>query len=426
MVRPVVTFFLGTLLGLLAAVAALFLLDPAVEAPPPATSEKMSESFDALVDALDEAGEFVEGHQWYGTEREQAESYRHILRTFASALEERFFQDARFPYFRVVRPRTKTGMDNPDQRYLIAALDGRFAYRIWGTRGSSRRLDFTLYVDEIQGRTISSISTEDLEVDDDGNFEVILSTEPREGNWLASEPIPVRILVRHVFSDWNTELPGEVHIDRLDVPSGELPRVDAEIINQRLLDLSADFAERVRHWPEFSRTVIGRFPPNWLSPPRDTGAEGGLPGRLMVGGHYVLEDDEALVIRSYPSHADYQGIQLGHHWWQSLDYADRQTSLTTDQARLSSDGANYFVIAHEDPGVANWLDTEGFQRAEIFMRYDGMYPPEISPGEEPTASVVPLAEVFTHLPPDEPRISPSERAARIALRRRHVQRRVGN
>ena len=45
------------------------------------------------------------------------------------------------------------------------------------------------------------------------------------------------------------------------------------------------------------------------------------------------------------------GPMAGHHWRQSHDHSDRPTGLTTDRARLSSDGAYYFVIAHEDPGI---------------------------------------------------------------------------
>ena len=50
---------------------------------------------------------------------------------------------------RIINPNNKTGRDNPDQRYLIAILDGNHHYRIWGSRGTSRRLDFVLYEDVV-------------------------------------------------------------------------------------------------------------------------------------------------------------------------------------------------------------------------------------------------------------------------------------
>ena len=119
----------------------------------------------------------------------------------------------------------------------------------------------------------------------------------------------------------------------------------------------------------------------------------------------------------------HQGIQLGHHWWESLDYANRQTSLTTDQAQLSSDGAYYFVIANTDPGVPNWLDTEGFSRGVILMRFDGLAPPEIPEEQHPRTKLVKSADVRAHLPADEPVVTAEQRASQLAQRRQHAQRR---
>jgi len=47
------------------------------------------------------------------------------------------------------------------------------------------------------------------------------------------------------------------------------------------------------------------------------------------------------------------------------------------------------VIAHENPGVANWIDTEGRPFAMVFWRY---FLPE-GPIETPVARVVPFAEL---------------------------------
>jgi hypothetical protein len=43
------------------------------------------------------------------------------------------------------------------------------------------------------------------------------------------------------------------------------------------------------------------------------------------------------------------------------------------------------VIAHRDPGVANWLDTEGHARGTIFWRF-------LLPDEDPAR---PVCEVVT-------------------------------
>lgn len=419
---------LAFIAGGVVALAVIFALNSPVSPPSLEKTQSLKNSYDQWVQALAEAGDFVQGHRWYGSEREQAEAYRHIMRILISSLEERGLNDPAFPYFRIIRPRTKSGMDNSDQRYLAAALDGTGGaqYRVWGTRGSSRRLDFVLYEDVVQGRTLDALSTDDLVIGEDGRFELIISPSQQQGNWLKSEEGPLKLLVRQIHSDWAEETPGEVHIDRLGGQPGDAPQMNAAIMSQRLHAVTEDFATRVRHWPEFSRTRIAIAPANWLTPPLDTGTVGGLPGRLMVGGHFDLAEDEALIIKSFPNNAAYQGIQLGHHWWESLDYADRQSSLTADQSRVSSDGAYYYVIAHRDPGTENWLDTEGFQRGVIFMRFDGMQPALIVDEEKPSATKVKFEDISAYLPADEPGVSLEQRALNIAVRRRHVQRRFGN
>ena len=65
----------------------------------------------------------------------------------------------------------------------------------------------------------------------------------------------------------------------------------------------------------------------------------------MATGTFELADDEALVITTWPAGGDYQGIQLADLWFSSLEYANRQTSLTAEQAHLDEDGTFRFVLA---------------------------------------------------------------------------------
>jgi len=417
----------GFLAGIALTLAATFLYDMRQEKAPPVVADtSLEEALDALADSVRDAGEFVRGHLWYGSEREQTEAYRHIVRTLASALNERALTDPDFPYFNEINTRSKQGMDNADQRYLSVMLDGNGIYRVWGARGSSRRLDFTLYSEDAMSPSISTIETDQLEVDSDGNFELFIGGPQHKRNWLASQPGPVRLLVRQIHADWNHEKPGQIHIDRIDSGRPPYPTLTHKTMAKRLNAATQLFAKSVRRWPEYSRTRFHMLVPvNEVSPPRDTGATGGLAGRLIAGGHFQLEEDEALIVTSWPSTAAYQGIQLGHHWWESLDYANRQSSLTTQQARLSADGAYHFVIAARDPGFWNWLDTEGFERGVILLRYDGMPVPELPKDQHPVAHLVKFDEIAEHLPAGEPILTPGERSNEIAARRRHVQQRFG-
>jgi len=414
---------LGTLLGAVGLYAyQLRTADiPVVEG-----SQELEAAYATFSDAIRESGEFVQSHQWYGSEREQAEAYRHIVRVMINILRESVLVDPDFPYFFDISPFSKTGMDNADQVYYSTMIEGDAVYRIWGNRGSSRSLSFSIYEQDALSRSMASLEESQLLVDEDGAFELILGGPPREGNWLPLEPGRLRLLVRHIHSDWSVERPGDVHIDRIDAARPVYPQFDREIMGQRLVEAANLLALNVRRWPEYSRTRFeGLMPANSLSPPQEVGSTGGLTGRLMVGGHFNLQPDEAMIIKAWPSGANYQGIQLGHHWWESLDYANRQSSLTADQARVSSDGAYYFVISRVDPGVTNWLDTEGFGRGVILMRYDGLQAPELPDNQRPSASVVKLSQLKSHLPADEPVLLAQERKSQIESRRRHVQLRFG-
>ena len=53
---------------------------------------------------------------------------------------------------------------------------------------------------------------------------------------------------------------------------------------------------------------------------------------------------------------NYTGINL-NIWGESFDYANYQSSLNNVQAAIDSDGKVRYVIAHQDPGIQNWLDT---------------------------------------------------------------------
>ena len=96
-------------------------------------------------------------------------------------------------------------------------------------------------------------------------------------------------------------------------------------------------------------------------------------------------------------------------------------SLNRAQTVLGPDGSFEMVIAHRDPGVANWVDTTGLPVG--FMTFRWTY--GTAPDEQPTVRVMKtrLDDVRRHLAPGTRTISADERAATIRMRRAHVQRR---
>ena len=95
-----------------------------------------------------------------------------------------------------------------------------------------------------------------------------------------------------------------------------------------------------------------------------------------------------------------------------------QSSLNGHQSAIDDDGMVRVVVAHEDPGVANWLDTAGHSAGPVILRCVRTRSAPV-----PSARVVKFAEVTGALPDGTRRVSPTARSATIAARRLAVSRR---
>ena len=74
---------------------------------------------------------------------------------------------------------------------------------------------------------------------------------------------------------------------------------------------------------------------------------------------------------------------------QTLDYRNLPTALNKAQITYEADGSYRIVISANDPGVANWLCTDGHRRGTIFWRF---LLPETEP-PKPVCEVVPVASL---------------------------------
>jgi hypothetical protein len=402
-----------------------------LRADEPGDAAAMDQAFSRFMDAVKESRDFVEQHPFYKDAESRASGLAFISSMMIRTLEEDVVLDADFPFFRVLDFRIREGGDNPDQRYLFAPIRGGETYRVWGRLGKQRRIDFQIYAGDPYvkggGRVVSNLAMENVTFGKDGSFEVFLSPAKRDGNWMENAPDATKIMVRQIFSDWKNETPGEVHIDRVGFEGALKPPLSEAAMAAKLNKAAKDLLMIVKVWPSF---VLDRYvnaiPANTLIPPMDPSAQGGVKGRWMTEGHFDLADDEALIVTTWPTSANYQGIQLTDRWFSSLEYANRQSSLTADQAYRTADGAFHFVISAKDPGVQNWLDTDGLRQGVILLRYDGMKEAEFAKDKWPTTLKVKLSELRKYLPADTPVFAADQRSAEIAERRRHVQQRFGD
>jgi len=145
---------------------------------------------------------------------------------------------------------------------------------------------------------------------------------------------------------------------------------------------------------------------------------GAAAENVSVWGSWELREGQALVIEVTPPEALYWSVSLGNHWWETIDYAHRQSSLNGHQAVIDDDGVFRVVVSHTDPGVANWLDTAGHRQGPMIFRWLRAQDAPV-----PTTRVVAVDELVTTLPAGTARVNQAQRRAVIARRRAAVRRR---
>lgn len=227
-------------------------------------------------------------------------------------------------------------------------------------------------------------------------------------------------MVRQIYPDWSTEDPGDIHIDRVGFEGKIKPPMSTEEVARRLARTGEVAEQSIRVWPDFVlRRYTNAGPANTLAEPIDTSRYGGVPGRWMVNGHFDIPEGHALLIKTWPTNAKYQGIQLTDRWFASLEYANQISSLTTIQSHQADDGAYYYIVSAEDSGYVNWLDTGGLQKGVFLLRFDGVQG-ELPEDRWPQARLV-RREQLAAIVPDFEQYQVDDRTEQISIRRKHIQ-----
>jgi hypothetical protein len=145
---------------------------------------------------------------------------------------------------------------------------------------------------------------------------------------------------------------------------------------------------------------------------------------LYAGGVFELGPDEALIIENrIPLKPQYYGFQIANLWGESIEYANTFGSLNGSQSETDPDGVIRLVVAHQDPGVPNWLDTTGHGEGFLTPRWAYSETPPSDQWPTISAKKVPFSEIREHLHPETRTVAASERQERLGLRQAHVQKR---
>ncbi|MEM9256714.1 MAG: DUF1214 domain-containing protein [Pseudomonadota bacterium] len=336
-----------------------------------------------LIDTLTEIDERWAGPEWnLHSPEDVAGAHRALMHTLETALVGYFECDPAKPDFRrISTPTRKMLGDNGDAWYYDAPVSAQYAYVIEGSLHGAAYFSLTVEAESDEGvsagKTAGVINDAQMEVEADGSFVLYLGGEERSGNWLPLEPGATRVTTRHYFEtvemigiDARNAPPMHIAVAGESVP---LPPPDDNRIAAGIRRVRDVLYQRTLGMPPMANGEQPAFvalTPNAFPPPV-------VPGDLGLAAfdaHYsmapfFLAEDEALVIHGRWPDCVFANVAIWNRFQQTLDYTSRQVGLNRAQTAANDDGSFTIVIAHQDPGIPNWIDTEGNPFGLVFWRF---------------------------------------------------------
>ena len=347
-------------------------------------------------DALKDAGQVVLRPEVPDNAFDKALGYRYLAALLRGGLEMSLhFADPQYPdFFRLADETKKLLNDNPDNYYQNCVIDGRFDYRITGTRGTvhwfsigskGSSTDVEVMIDT------GYIDSTQMEIAPDGTFEIIASVEKKPGNWLPLAPTSRSLVVRQTFGDRKTEKIATLKIECLN-PTAPNNNPTPETVQRGLMNAAA-FVRNIGNmtiaWQEIYKHHINLLPSDDQERCQRAGGDASIH---YYQSYWKLEDDEALYVHltDIPE-CDFWNLQLSDYWMESLEYRFFRIAVNKFNAHYEPDGSVKIVIAAHDPGpkYPNWLNTLSHGEGGMLGRYVGA---KVFPKEMP-ARVVKLKDL---------------------------------
>lgn len=334
--------------------------------------------WDDFCDALKEAGRIVRSAHAPQDAFNQAEGYRYLTRLLRGGLESYLeFSDPMFPQLRCGAHETiKLGADNPDNRYESAPIRSQHEYRITGKRNTVNYLGISTTINKYgSGGTMEvtgHIDHREMEIAEDGTFEIIVSRQEKPGNWLPMGKDSNSILVRQTFQDRSGERAAELKVERIGASEDRPEPFSPEKLQRGLVGATMwvqGAAQMFENWAESFLPTINELPP---ADQAYCQSIGGDPNIFYFHSAWQLADDEVYVIEA-PDIPPCQtwNFQLDNWWMESLDYRHHTIHVNKHTAHYQEDGSVRLVISHRDPGVPNWIETAGHNMGTMCWRWIG-------------------------------------------------------
>ncbi|SNS07591.1 hypothetical protein SAMN06295912_101185 [Sphingomonas laterariae] len=391
--------FIGSL-GTMGAAALLPAPTAAQQACGDAPATQSRAAFAELVDLLQELDrDYLSPKRRIAGVTDISDGHRQILHHLHVALSLVAEADPDRPVFRRTADMAmKFFGDNPDALYYTAFIDPARTYRISGNTAGADFTSFSFERAAFDGSPSSGVSMvlddRDLDISADGNFAFSVGPDQK----FKLEPGVGMIQTRHYFetaapvcADPNRHAPLRIEaVGPLPVrPAPDDASIAASIrrvanfLRKTTIDMSMMQPGKTPAWVSL---VPNRFNPAEI-PSGDIGFANRSAAYAMAP--YALSPDQALVIEGRFPKCRFANVVLWNRYLQTYDYVAHTISRNRKSTTLLPDGRFRMVLAHRDPGVPNWIDTQGRRVGLVYWRF--LLPEESI--EPLTTRVVPLTEL---------------------------------
>jgi len=345
------------------------------------TNSEAAQALAELQQALDDLEITFASPGWkLRTAQDFAEARRVMLHVLMHGLQSWLEADPARPFFTpFINQHKKMLGDNPDARYYTAIIDDQHSYRIRGNLAGATYTSFTIELGAgTDGDGIgSTLNDTQFETDKNGDYEIILSAEKAGGNWMPMAKGASSLTTRHYYerqqcvnNDRLFHIP--IDIECLETVPPRRPPNDTDIaagigrvtnfVKGNVITMNA----------ENSPPWVSRIPNQFVPPKKDDTHEAityAARDNVYSMAPFVLAPKQALLIRGRFPTCRFSNVVLFNRFLQTLNYEERSISLNRAQTVLDEDGTFEMIVAHQDPGRPNWLDTEGRPYGIVFWRF---------------------------------------------------------
>jgi len=372
-------------------------------------------AWDDFCDQLKAAGRIVVRETHDGDPQDAVEGFRYLSRMVLMAnfrAIERRTPGTRAQRIGLIPPPPKggIGVQSPNQDHIVQPVDARHRYRITGTAGDvyTHLSAWSPPIPDDVGAASVGLDAEDhlerfnpnmaltphtLVLADiaaaDGTVDFVLSVDPPDDGsaWMSMAPTTRELMGRVVYDDRHGQTPPRLTIECLDdheQPETPTPEDMAErlaVAGQLVLGQKADY----EGWTAdlLTRENETEFTREWYE------RIGGSPDdRHFEFGYWRVPEGSALVIEFDEPATQHWNFQLCNHWMENLaNYATGEGYIDKENA-ARNDGRVRIVVAHEDPGVPNWIEPDARNHGVMGLRF-------VRPAVEPQVEthLVPIADL---------------------------------